>query len=109
MVEAAFGTVPVQLPIPAESPVKPRPVGDASPSGAAEGPKSVANQYHLQQLNLPAAWQLSLGWGHVGVADTGVDTGHLDLLPFLPSGQFVGGNFLAARSFDTGRLGRPAA
>lgn len=107
VVEAAFGTLPVRLPISAGSTVAPRPGLKAAAAFGSGQVKSVANQYHLAQLNLTAAWQFTLGWGHVGVLDTGIDTTHPDLVPFSASGQFVGGNFMSARSFDTGRLGIP--
>ncbi|MCI1709233.1 MAG: S8 family serine peptidase [Chiayiivirga sp.] len=55
-------------------------------------------------LDVVSAWQLAGGWSLVGTVDNGIATAHPDLRAFA-NGQYVGGNYLAALSYDVGRTG----
>ncbi len=55
-------------------------------------------------LNVSAAWKIAGGWSLVGTVDSGIATAHPGLAA-LVNGQYQGGNFLAALSYDVGRTG----
>ncbi len=60
------------------------------------------NQWGIDKLNLPYAWDLAKGHAYVAVTDTGIETTHPDLQAFDGSGNYVGGNFRPNLSHDYG-------
>ncbi len=70
-------------------------VGTAAAVGApaASADRARDGQYWLQDLNLPAAWEISRGAGVVvGVVDSGANTRHPDLAGALLPGTVINGD-----------------
>lgn len=55
-------------------------------------------------VNVVESWHVAGGWALVGVIDSGIATAHPALASFA-DGQYRGGNWLPALSYDLGRTG----
>lgn len=62
------------------------------------------DQYARTQLNIDSAWAWAGGHALVGLADNGLYTNHDSLRQFSSTGQYVGGNFIPASSYDIGSV-----
>lgn len=83
--------------------------GGGADASAAPDTQSSAQQYHLDAVRAPQAWQRAGGWSLVGVADSGIATEHPELKsqtgPGSSSGNLIpGGNYLPYFSQDIGSL-----
>lgn len=65
---------------------------------------STLNQYGRDLLYIDRAWQLAGGYALIGIPDSGLATNHDSLRQFSPTGQYVGGNFIPAASYDMGGI-----
>lgn len=64
-------------------------------------------QYGRDVMNVDAAWQVAGGYALIGDLDSGVAVDHPALRQFSGTGQYVGGNFIPAASFDIGNWPDP--
>ncbi len=95
--------VAAYLPHPAEFATGPAGgLGARLPAVAAPGATDTYTQYGWDALNIAAAWQLAGGYALIGDADSGLAVDHPALRQFSDTGQYLGGNFIPASSFDIG-------